>query len=109
VPNRSEIRPVLPSRKRLSLRAEMLFACAVTLAALIAAVSAATLPADLVMPVVASSLLLAAVLAVIAGRFVPAARQDVSCRDVAGALTLIGAFAATAIEPEQLMRLVAIH
>jgi len=109
VPNRSEISPVLRQRKRLLMRAETLFAGAVTLAAFVAAVSTATLPADLVVPIVASTLLLAAALALVAGRFVQSGHEDVSCRDVAGALSLIGAFAATTIEPEQLMRLVAGH
>jgi hypothetical protein len=117
VPNRSEINTAMPLpqrssgvRKQPPIRPELLFAGAVMLVAGVAMASTAMLPSDLVMPVVVSTLLfLAAALGSIGGRFRNSNLQEISCRDVAGALTLIGAFAATAIEAEQLMRLLASH
>jgi hypothetical protein len=68
--------------------------------------SRASLPADLVMPLVATSLL---VLAAAFGLAAWRRRMDpngVTYRDVAGALTLIGLCAAATIEPEQMVRIV---
>ena len=70
-------------------------------------VSRATLPADMVMPLFATLLLLfAATFGAIAwwrGRMDPG---GVTYLDVAGALTLIGLCAAAAIDSEQMLRLV---
>ena len=87
-----------------------MFVAAILLVAGVAVASKMVLPSDLLMPVIASTLLsLAGALGLIAWRHKNFDLQEISCRDVAGALTLIGAFAATAIEPEQLMRLLASH
>ena len=66
------------------------------------------LPPDAVMPAVSTLLLVFALLfGVIAWRRGRMNPGEVSFADVAGALTLIGLFAAATIEPEQLARLVA--
>jgi hypothetical protein len=89
-------------------RAELVFAGAVLLGFTVWGIARAVLAVDLVMPLVASTfLVLAAALAMIAWRHRGMDPNRVTYTDVAGALTLIGAFAATAIEPEQMMRLVA--
>jgi hypothetical protein len=71
------------------------------------AAARATLPADMVMPLFATLLLLfAAIFGAIAwwrGRMDPG---GVTYLDVAGALTLIGVCAAAAIDSEQMLRLV---
>jgi hypothetical protein len=70
-------------------------------------VSKATLPFDMVMPIVASVLLgSAAVFALIAWRSRRFDPSQVNYLDAAGALALIGCFAAMTIDPDQLMRLV---
>jgi hypothetical protein len=67
----------------------------------------ATLTPDLVMPLVATVFF---VLAVVVGPLAWFCRGisplDVTYTDVVGALTLIGVFAAAAIEPEQMVRLI---
>jgi len=71
------------------------------------ALSRATLPPDLVMPIVATLILaFAAVFGAIAWRHGAMDSGGVTFRDVAGALTLIGLCAAAAIEPDQMVRLV---
>jgi hypothetical protein len=70
------------------------------------AISSALLPAEAVLPLVASTFLgFGAGLALLSWKR-PIDRSQVNYLDVAGALTLIGFFAAVAIEPEQLVRLV---
>ncbi|MGQ0685641.1 MAG: hypothetical protein ACT4OC_25030 [Bradyrhizobium sp.] len=67
----------------------------------------ATLPADLVMPLVATAFfVLAAVLGPLAWLRREMSPLNVTYTDVVGALTLIGVFAAAAIEPEQMLRLI---
>jgi hypothetical protein len=69
--------------------------------------SRAMLTADLVMPLVSTSLLaLAAVFGVAAWRRGWMDPNGVTYRDVAGALTLIGLCAAATIAPEQMVRIV---
>ncbi len=64
------------------------------------------LPPDAVMPMVSMLLLiLAGALALIAWRHGPMNPDRVTCRDVAGALTLIGICAAATIDSGQMMRL----
>lgn len=59
------------------------------------------------MPLVATAFIaLAALSGLIAWRTPIGGRQELTYTDVAGALMLIGAFAAAAIEPEQMVRLV---
>jgi hypothetical protein len=71
------------------------------------AVSFALLPAEMVMPVVATLfLVLAAVLAGVAWFNRGMDPAQVTYADAAGALTLIGFFAAATIDPDQLVRLV---
>ena len=86
---------------------ELSFAAA-TLAGFAAwAVSSAHLPADLVMPVVASIFFaFAAAFALTAWLRRGADPSRVTYADVAGALTLIGVCAAATIEPEQMVSLV---
>ena len=63
---------------------------------------------DLIMPVIATMLLLcAAGFALIAWRNHDEDSERVTYADVAGALTLIGLFAAATIDPDQLLRIVA--
>ncbi len=65
------------------------------------------LPADMVMPAVATLfLLMAAGLAVVAWSRRGMDPAQVTYADAAGALTLIGFFAAVTIDPDQLLRLV---
>jgi hypothetical protein len=88
--------------------AELVFAGAVLVGFAVAIISKAMLSADLVMPLVASTyLVLAAVLGLVAWWSRGMDPNRVTYADVAGALTLIGVFAAAAIEPEQMVRLVA--
>ena len=83
------------------------FAVAIIACALGWAVAIRMLPPDAVVPAVSTLVLcFAALFGAIAwrrGRINPA---NVTYTDVAGALTLIGLFAAATIEPEQLVRLV---
>jgi hypothetical protein len=66
----------------------------------------AMLPADAVMPMVSTLLLvLAGAFALIAWRHGPMHPGNVTYRDVAGALTLIGLCAAATIDSDQMMRL----
>ena len=90
--------------------AELVFAGTVLLGFAVAVISKAVLPSDLVMPLVATTyLVLAAVLGIVAWWCHGMDPNRVTYTDVAGALTLIGVFAAAAIEPEQMIRLVANH
>ena len=67
----------------------------------------AFLSADAVMPVAATAfLILAVMMAAIAWANRGADAAQVTYMDVAGALTLVGFFAAMTIDPDQLMRLV---
>jgi hypothetical protein len=67
----------------------------------------ATLSPDLVMPLVATVFfVLAAVLGPLAWLRRGMSPLNVTYTDVVGALTLIGVFAAAAIEPEQMVRLI---
>jgi hypothetical protein len=92
------------------LRAELVFAGAVVAGFAVWGVSTALLSADLVMPLVATTfLVLAAALGVVALRYRGMDPNRVTYTDVAGALTLIGVFASAAIEPEQMLRLLASH
>jgi hypothetical protein len=71
------------------------------------AISRATLPPDLVMPVVATLFLaFAAAFSALAWWRGWMDAGDITYRDVAGALTLIGVCAAATIDPEQMIRLV---
>lgn len=70
-------------------------------------ISQAMLPFDMVMPFVATLfLVLAALLGLVAWRHRDMDPADVTYADAAGALTLIGFFAAATIDPDQLVRLV---
>jgi hypothetical protein len=83
------------------------FAAAILAGALGWFVATRMLPADAVMPAVSTLLLvLAALFAALAWWRGRMNAGEVSFADVAGALTLIGLFAAATIEPEQLVRLV---
>jgi hypothetical protein len=91
-------------------RAELVFAGAVAAGFAVWGVSTAALSADLVMPLVTTTFLVfAAVLGVVAWRYRGMDPNRVTYTDVAGALTLIGVFASAAIEPEQMLRLLASH
>jgi hypothetical protein len=87
----------------------VLFAIAVGVCFVVCGLSKALLPAELVMPLVVTALLVcAAAIGVVAWRRSGDDRNDVTCADAAGALVLIGAVTAAAtIEPQQLVRLVA--
>lgn len=66
-----------------------------------------TVPRDFVMPVIATMFLLfAATFAIVAWRRRGEDPTRVTYADVAGALTLIGLFAASTIDPDQLVRIV---
>ena len=68
--------------------------------------SQAMLPPDAAMPVVSTLLLvLAGATAAVAWRHGPMDPDNVTYRDVAGALTLIGLCAAATIDSDQMMRL----
>lgn len=83
------------------------FAVAILAAALVLALAPRALSQDAVMPAVSTLLLgSAALFGLIAWRRGRANPQTVTYADVAGALWLIGLFAAATIEPEQLVRLV---
>ncbi len=83
------------------------FAVALIACALGWAVAMRMLPPDAVVPIVSTLLLsFAALFGVIAWRRGRMNPSNVTYADVAGALTLIGLFAAATIEPEQLVRLV---
>ena len=70
-------------------------------------ISQAILPSDMTMPIVATLfLVLACVLGLVAWRHRGADPAGITYADAAGALTLIGFFAAATIDPEQLVRLV---
>jgi hypothetical protein len=90
--------------------AELVFGIAVVTGFAVWGVSTALLAADLVMPLVATTfLMLATALGVVALRYRGMDPNRVTYTDVAGALTLIGVFASAAIEPEQMLRLLASH
>jgi hypothetical protein len=90
--------------------AELVFAGALIVGFAVWGASTAMLSADLVMPLVATTfLLLATVLGLAAWHFRGMNPNRVTYTDVAGALTLIGVFAAAAIEPQQMVRLVTGH
>jgi hypothetical protein len=83
------------------------FAVAILTCVLGWAVATRMLPADAVLPTVSTLLLgFAALFAIIAWRRGRMNPGNVTYADVAGALTLIGLFAAATIEPEQMVRLV---
>jgi len=83
------------------------FVIAILAAALVLALAPRALPPDAVMPAVSTLLLgFAALFGFIAWRRGRMNPGTVTYADVAGALTLIGLFAAATIEPEQLVRLV---
>jgi hypothetical protein len=85
---------------------------AATLAAFAAGASllATAASGDVVMPVIATMFLVfAAGFGVMAWRCRNEDSERVTYADVAGALTLIGLFAAATIDPDQLMRIVAAH
>jgi len=91
-----------------TVRPQVMFAIAIAICLSVCGLSQALLPADAVIPLAVSACLAcAAALGLIAWRRRDEDLNDVTCADAAGALVLIGAFAAaTAIGPEQLMRLV---
>lgn len=67
-----------------------------------------TIPTELIMPVIATMFLaFAAGFAVVAWRNRREDPTRVTYADVAGALTLIGLFAASTIDPDQMVRIVA--
>jgi hypothetical protein len=87
---------------------ELAFAGATVAAFAAWAASKATLPLDLVMPIVSTLFLVfAAAAAAVAWRYRGMDPSRVTYMDVAGALTLIGICAAATIDPEQMVRLVA--
>lgn len=66
-----------------------------------------TIPPDLIMPILATMFLVFAVgFGVVAWRYRGEDPERVTYTDVAGALTLIGLFAASTLDPDQLMRAV---
>ena len=84
-----------------------MFFAAVLLGFAVCAGSKALAPADLVMPLVATAFIALAVVSGLIAWFARGdGRQELTYTDVAGALMLIGAFAAAAIEPDQMVRLV---
>lgn len=97
------------TRSGWAVRPQVLFAIAVGACFAVCGLSTALLPAEAVMPLVVTAFLVcAAAIGVLAWRRGSDDRNDVTCTDAAGALVLIGAFAAAAtIEPEHLVRLVA--
>ena len=102
-------RPLYEHRSNsLGVGPQLAFAAAI-LAGLVAWVGLPmTVPADLVVPIVATLLFVfAAALAGIAWRRGGEKLATVTYADVAGALTLIGICVAATIEPGQLMRIVA--
>lgn len=82
-------------------------ACVLTAFATLTA-SATLLPRDLALPLTSTLLFfLAGLVAIVGWRGGPASeRGPVSYRDVAGALTFIGTFAASLIDPDQMIRVV---
>jgi hypothetical protein len=93
-------------RRRESLLPQLGFAAAMVACAAAWITAKAMLPPDAVMPMVGTLLLiLAGVFALIAWRHGPVNPNNVTYRDVAGALTLIGLCAAAMIDSEQMMRL----
>jgi hypothetical protein len=84
----------------------LLFAGALTLAVFISALAWRFLPPGWAIPLGATSLfLLAGALTLLAWLRRDSDAEQISCGDVAGALTLIGICAAATIDPEQLVRL----
>ena len=85
------------------------FFAAIVATAVTAGTAAGTLPWDAVLPLIATVLFIfAAAVAAFAWRQRKAREQaSLTYLDVAGALTLIGIFAAALIEPEQMVRVVA--
>jgi hypothetical protein len=84
------------------------FAAAVLTALAVLALTAATQPPGLALPVVSAAfLVLAAVVAIAARRRGLIDRQgpELTYWDVAGALTFIGIFAGTLIDPEHMVRI----
>jgi hypothetical protein len=86
---------------------ELAFAGAILAGVAAWGASKQTLHLDLVMPTIATLiLLLAAVLAVAGWRYRGMDPDRVTYADVAGALTLIGLCVAAAIDPDQMLRIV---
>src|SRR5262245_5261744 len=90
------------------------FAAAVLIAFIPLAMSWLTMPRDLAMLLTSMVLfVLAGVIALVGwrsgrpGRHRPAERDAVTYLDVAGALTFIGIFAASQVDPDQMVRMVA--
>ena len=93
-------------RPRESLPPQLGFAAAMIAGAAAWITAKAMLPPDAVMPIVGTLLLtLAGAFALIAWRHGPMNPNNVTYRDVAGALTLIGLCAAATIDSDQMMRL----
>ena len=96
--------PRSPSRDLIG--PEAAFLAAALFGCLVCTISWAVLPAGVALPLAATAFLVCgAGLALLSWRR-PFDRLQVNYLDVAGALTLIGCFAAAGIEPEQLVRLV---
>ncbi|HKA75169.1 MAG TPA: hypothetical protein VKE26_25430 [Xanthobacteraceae bacterium] len=72
------------------------------------ALSRLVLPHDLALPLASTLLLVLAAPIALVGwkRGRPAGRDSITYLDVAGALTFIGIFAATLMDPDQMMRIV---
>jgi hypothetical protein len=91
---------------RESLGPQLGFAATMVTGAVAWIAAQATLPPDAVMPLVSTLLLiLAGAFALIAWRHEPMNPDNVTYRDVAGALTLIGLCAAATIDSDQVVRL----
>ena len=91
---------------------QVAFAASVVAAFAVLAVATLTLPGDLALPLTSTLLfVLAGLVALIgwSGRVADRddARAPVTYLDVAGALTLIGIFAAALVDPDQMVRIVA--
>jgi len=85
----------------------MLFAMSLLVAGAAWLFAERTFSSDAIMPIVATLLFLLAAATAIVWRREAGASDRVTYWDVAGALTFIGIGAATLIEPEQMLRLIA--
>ena len=84
---------------------QLTFLASILLTAAVLAV-AVTLAKDLALPIITALLFgLAALICLLAWRSSSGPQNSVSYWDVAGALVLIGAFAGTMLDPEQVVRL----
>ena len=86
---------------------QIAFSASVLAAFAILATCWLTLPRDLAFPLVSALLFVLAALVALAGWSRRPAAAQVTYLDVAGALTLIGIFAAALVDPDQMVRLVA--